>query len=316
MLLDDLQKPSNVLGLHRALEDFRDEGGTLASTRSVVRFAREFLAGDRKTPQQYRGMAVRQALAAAQLEDDEHGMVQGKTDSSPRSFIHLPETAKLDIRRELQGLRYFAELPDALTPEQLPLARLLTLRMFAGWSLARIAAHDSRPMEHVQADWEAARRWLSLPPPEADGVGTILTFENPDHRLFATIRDHPELLKTLGWREFEKVLAKLLETMGFDIELKRGTKDGGIDIVAVKGDSTFGAHRYLLQAKRWRHRVGVSPVRELLFLKQDFGATKACLATTSTFTRGAWRLAREHRWELELRDFEQLCRWFAGDASK
>lgn len=137
----------------------------------------------------------------------------------------------------------------------------------------------------------------------------LLRLDTIDLALYRTIQTNPELLRTMNWRKFERLLADVLETLEYEVELRKGTKDGGIDIIAVKRSDEWGDQRYLLQAKRWKDRVGVEPVERLMFLKSDFGATKCCLATTSTFTRGAWALGRDYRWELELRDYKGLRKW-------
>ncbi|HEX8245932.1 MAG TPA: restriction endonuclease [Longimicrobium sp.] len=130
-----------------------------------------------------------------------------------------------------------------------------------------------------------------------------------DIALYNTLSSHPELARTLSWRTFERLLADLLEEFGFEVELTQGTKDGGIDVIAVKNETYFGVHRYLLQAKRWANKVGIEPVQRLLFLQSHYHATKSCLVTTSTFTSGAWQLADHYRWQLELRDFDGLTSW-------
>lgn len=127
--------------------------------------------------------------------------------------------------------------------------------------------------------------------------------------LYKSLIEHPDLLKALNWRAFEKLLADILTSMGFSIELQSGTKDEGIDLFAIKKDSTLGEHRYLLQAKRYKNKVGVEPVRQLLFLHNHYRATKSCIATTSEFTKGAWQLARQYRWQLELRDIHGITEW-------
>lgn len=130
-----------------------------------------------------------------------------------------------------------------------------------------------------------------------------------DPLLLDILAKHPDILRTLDWRVFERLLARILENLGYEIELQRGTKDGGVDIFALRKDNIFGPHRYLLQAKRWSNAVGVEPVRELLFLHSHHKITRSCLATTSRFTSGAWELARDYAWQLELRDFEKLQEW-------
>jgi len=143
----------------------------------------------------------------------------------------------------------------------------------------------------------------------------LVTLDVVDFELYKALHRHPELLRTLPWRAFERLLADILETFGYEIELHQGTKDGGIDIVAVKREDTFGLHRYILQAKRWNNKVGVEPVRQILFLHNNLRATKSCLATTASFTKGAWDLSRQYCWQLELRDGGGLYEWIR-DAAK
>ncbi len=50
-------------------------------------------------------------------------------------------------------------------------------------------------------------------------------------------------------------------------------------------------------------------VRALYGVKLDDNATKAFLATTSSFSRDALIFFSRHRWELEGRDFEGVARW-------
>lgn len=130
-----------------------------------------------------------------------------------------------------------------------------------------------------------------------------------DVSLYKLLLNNPELIKTLDWRVFEMLLADILNTIGYEIELKTGTKDGGIDLIAIKKKSDFGQLRYLIQAKRWKNIVGVEPVRSLLFVHNNYRATKSCLATTSNFTSGAWSLANEYKYQIELKDFNGLRQW-------
>lgn len=130
-----------------------------------------------------------------------------------------------------------------------------------------------------------------------------------DSKIYELIKKNPELLKSLDWRVFEEMLADILERFSMRVELTRATKDGGIDIIAIKEDGHYGLNKYILQAKRYKNAVQVDPVRSLLYLKQNLHFTKACLATTSTFTRGAWQLANQHKWELSLKDHTGILDW-------
>ena len=137
-----------------------------------------------------------------------------------------------------------------------------------------------------------------------------------DTQLYRTLIKYPDLLRSLEWRTFERLLADILESLGYEIELQQGSKDGGIDLFAVKRYDTFGLQRFLLQAKRWSHKVGIESVRQLTFLHSHHRVTKSCLATTATFTRGAWELANHYQWQLELRDFQGIQEWINEVANK
>jgi HJR/Mrr/RecB family endonuclease len=137
----------------------------------------------------------------------------------------------------------------------------------------------------------------------------VLRLNVIDLALYRALCQHPELLRTLDWRTFERLLADILDSFGFAVELQRGTKDGGVDIFAVMKSHPMGPQRYLLQAKSWSNAVGLEPVRQLAFLHTHYKATKSCLATTATFTRGAWELANQYRWQINLKDYDGLVQW-------
>lgn len=139
----------------------------------------------------------------------------------------------------------------------------------------------------------------------------IVQLNQIDTKLFSALVQSPELLQSMDWRLFEKLLANILETFQYEVELMRGTKDGGIDIIAIAKHEDWGEQKYLLQAKRWKNRVGIEPVQQLLFLHGSERATKSCLATTSTFTRGAWQLGNQYQWQLELRDYDGIQEWIS-----
>ncbi len=137
----------------------------------------------------------------------------------------------------------------------------------------------------------------------------IHTLDIIDVNLYNSIITDPQLLGSLHWRTFEKLLANILEKFEYEIELLKGTKDGGIDIIAIKKQSPFGLNRYLIQAKQWKNKIGVEPVRSLIWAHNEYRATKSCLATTSVFTKGAWDLANKYKWQIELKDYDKILEW-------
>ncbi|MGA7339795.1 MAG: restriction endonuclease, partial [Terracidiphilus sp.] len=73
------------------------------------------------------------------------------------------------------------------------------------------------------------------------------------------------LLSELPSRTFEELIGQLLESEGWSVKVTRPSKDGGIDVVALRDDAALGPIRSLWQAKRYgpRRHVRLSDVREL-----------------------------------------------------
>ena len=120
-------------------------------------------------------------------------------------------------------------------------------------------------------------------------------------------------LDALNWRQLEEVIAELLTIDGYKVELGRGSKDGGADIVPHKTTPTIGYVRTVWQSKHLANgnKVGLSIVRELADVRNEFNATKGFIVTSSFLTRGA--LDRIHRDEYQLGKVErpELENWIS-----
>jgi len=130
-----------------------------------------------------------------------------------------------------------------------------------------------------------------------------------DISLYKALISNPQLIKTFNWRFFEKLLADIVESFGYEVELMQGTKDNGVDIIAIKNKDSFGVHKYLIQAKQWSNKVGIEPIQRLIFKTQELQATKSCLVTTSNFTKGALQLGNIYKHILDLKNGEALNTW-------
>lgn len=122
-------------------------------------------------------------------------------------------------------------------------------------------------------------------------------------------KDRP--ISDLHWRDFEKLIATLLEESGWTVELTRGSKDGGIDVIATKKDQSIGRIKSLWQAKKYSssNKVRLSHVRELSAIREDQNATKALIVTTSHLTKGALDWVRRDEYRLGYKQKEDVERW-------
>ncbi len=118
-------------------------------------------------------------------------------------------------------------------------------------------------------------------------------------------------LDDLSWREFEKLIAALLEKDGYVVELMQGSKDGGVDVVATKNLGAVGTFKALWQAKKKStgHKVGISVVRELADTRQEFGASKGIIVTSTYLTKGALERIERDKYILGKVDRDDLESW-------
>ncbi len=111
--------------------------------------------------------------------------------------------------------------------------------------------------------------------------------------------------------EFEALISNLFERMGLDTRLTQASRDGGVDCVAYDPRPIFGG-KVVIQAKRYKHTVGVSAVRDLFGTVQNEGASKGILVTTSGYGKAAFDFAGGK--PLELLDGSNLLYLLAEHA--
>lgn len=101
----------------------------------------------------------------------------------------------------------------------------------------------------------------------------------------------------LTGEEFEYFLSYYFKNLGFQTRVTPDTNDYGADIVAEKD-----GEKIVVQAKRYKGRVGVAAVQEVFGSKSFYKADKAMVVTSGYFTPNAKNLAAECGVELWDRD--------------
>jgi restriction system protein len=90
--------------------------------------------------------------------------------------------------------------------------------------------------------------------------------------------------------EFEGLITNLFQKMGLETRQTQASRDGGVDCVAFDPRPIFGG-KVVIQAKRYKHTVGVSAVRDLFGMRQNEGASKGILITTSGYGKASYDFA-------------------------
>jgi restriction system protein len=193
-------------------------------------------------------------------------------------------------------------------------------RLWDGVERILAANHDSRCLvltSSLDAMLESGFSWdaeyILDPPPLVDKNfrQEILRY-SPSHALLKRLSlEEPFALDDLTWRQFETLVSRLLEAEGYSVELMQGTKDGGVDVVALFDQGPLGQFKTVWQAKKLRagKKVELSTVRELADTRIQFGASKAYIVTSTYLTRGAIEKISRDRFTLGKVERNELDLW-------
>jgi len=97
-------------------------------------------------------------------------------------------------------------------------------------------------------------------------------------------------LLTIDPLDFEDLIARLFEAMGYHAATTQRSGDGGVDVLATDLDPVRGG-RIVIQVKRYAHTVNPAAVRDLFGAVAHEGAMKGILVTTSGFGPGSREFA-------------------------
>ncbi len=100
-------------------------------------------------------------------------------------------------------------------------------------------------------------------------------------------------------KEFENYLQAYFEDKGYRVELTPVSNDYGADLVLYYRDE-----KTVVQAKRYKNKVGIEAIQQIISAREYYKADNAIVATNSFFTPNATRLAQNC--DVELWDRNRL----------
>jgi len=137
-------------------------------------------------------------------------------------------------------------------------------------------------------------------------VVSVITSE-----LIHYLKKHPKAMYQIKPRQFEELIAEILASYGWQIQLTPTIKDGGYDIFAIAKAIKPGLETsWIIECKKYapENKIGVDFVRALYGIKSDLKVANALLATTSHFTKGA-KDFKASRYDIELKDYHNILEW-------
>ena len=137
---------------------------------------------------------------------------------------------------------------------------------------------------------------VSPQPTELQPVKPLIEFDMVDKRyvegadVLVDLESRPNLMDLTPF-EFEQLVGNLFSKMGLETKQTRSSRDGGVDVVAYDTRPLIGG-KVVIQAKRYRHTVGVYAVRDLFGTMNHEGANKGILVTTSSYGTDAYEFIK------------------------
>lgn len=160
-------------------------------------------------------------------------------------------------------------------------------------------------LEALRGDRDTFELYANVDPP----TRLVLAVRSLNQSMISYIRRHPQAMHDIHWHVFEELIAELLASFGWQVDLTRLSRDGGYDIFAVHNTAGLRSS-WIIECKHYKaeRKVGIEIARSLYAVKTELHVGMAMLATTSCFTEGVKDFSAS-RYDFELRDFEGILEW-------
>ncbi|WP_299243054.1 restriction endonuclease [uncultured Aquimarina sp.] len=127
-------------------------------------------------------------------------------------------------------------------------------------------------------------------------------------QLIRSIYNNNDQLTKVDSRGFEKIIADLLHSKGYEVELTKRTRDGGYDIIALTKVGTI-PFKLIAECKRSASTVGVGIVRSFCDVIFTEKANKGIIFTSSYFSEPAKVRKNQMGALLDLHDRDNILKW-------
>ncbi len=187
--------------------------------------------------------------------------------------------------------------------EKTPYDRAMLIGRFGFTKAAMEAARLREPITVELLDLEGIGAWIRRI--EAGKPGYVekvqVLIRSFSHELAKLVSQTPDALDHIEWRDLERMMARVMEGLGFECELTPPSKDGGKDLILVwrakSGDQSF-----IVELKHWRSgkRVGKSEVSDFLCVIVAENRTGGLFLSTSGYSadriEGLTEVTRDRLW--------------------
>lgn len=163
------------------------------------------------------------------------------------------------------------------------------------------------------ADFWKSYRYTLIDEDEVEPETGIILLDEGSRakRLISEIYNNNQKLFTLKPADFEDMIAELLKSQQFEVEMTKRTRDGGVDLIAIKNAGEFPV-RFLVECKRFskKRKVSVDIVRGFRDVVNTHGANMGIIVTSSYFSPDAQKDRQKYSpYLLDFKDHDDVIRW-------
>ncbi len=133
--------------------------------------------------------------------------------------------------------------------------RLMLIGRFGFTRSAVDAARHSHPLTEDLLDLNDIEQWISRVQNQRSNNEAIFQalIRSISHEFAKSVAADPEMLDQLEWRDLERMMARILEGLGFKVTLTPPSKDGGKDLVLTYS-AAKGGLSVIIELKHWRSK--------------------------------------------------------------
>ncbi|BBO74555.1 hypothetical protein DSCW_19720 [Desulfosarcina widdelii] len=128
------------------------------------------------------------------------------------------------------------------------------------------------------------------------------------------LKKHPEVIDQMAWEAFEKMVAEILSSRGFIVDLTGRVRNQSADLIAIRVDELGVETKYLIECKRYARtrRIGLDIVNAVIGAARRADVDHSLLVTSSLFTEDVKRQENRLRdCRLHLRDGDDVVSWLS-----
>lgn len=128
--------------------------------------------------------------------------------------------------------------------------------------------------------------------------------------LIEELKTNPDSLYQLSEIQFEDIVAELLHSFGWRVNLSQRRRDGGVNMFATSKDKTGIETSWIIECKKYNKdkKVNVELIRQLYETTRSLRVSNVVLITTSTFSKEAVLYANQLL-DIKLLNFQNILEW-------